>query len=668
MFDGSATPYRTALRTGRLKPLLRLEGVCKSFCAAGREVRVLDDINLTLHAGVMVAIVGPSGSGKSTLMNILGCLDRPSAGRYVLGGRDTRSLGSNALARLRRRHFGFVFQRYQLLPRLTVLENVEMPAAYTGLPAPQRRLRAVELLTKLGLAERLGHFANQLSGGQQQRVAIARALINDAAIILADEPTGALDTVTGRATLRTLLDLQALGRTVVLVTHDRDVAAYAERIIELRDGRIVSDAANPCRAIEPPPGVSCPSGQRKKSTRPTALRKLVEAFDAASHALRANRLRTALTMLGIAIGAAAVVSIMAVGEGNRRHMKATIGALASNLIEFRRGSGWNDSQASAVHSLSPGDLAAVQMQPYVEAATPLTQVLMAVRYRDANADSLVMGVGDGFFKVRAISVVHGRSIRTDDIERQAQVAVIDQVARNRLFTAGEDPVGKVIIIGNVPCTVVGVTSDASQQLFAGPGPNVLLPYTTAGVRVFGRLFFDAIVVRAAPGDDGRLVERSLTRLLAYQHGAKDFFTNNMDLLARAYESSTRSISLMLSLIASIALLVGGVGVMNILLVSVTERTREIGLRMAVGARRVDIARQFLAESVIICLIGGACGVSIALLAGLAFSFLVKEWHMAFTADAFVLALGSVAVIGTVFGIVPSRRAAALDPCQALLRE
>ncbi|HEX4583490.1 MAG TPA: ABC transporter permease, partial [Burkholderiaceae bacterium] len=553
-----------------LKPILKLKGVCKSHAMGERQLQVLKDVNLTLHSGTMVAIVGPSGSGKSTLMNILGCLDRPSAGRYQLAGRDTRTLDSDQLARLRRRLFGFVFQRYHLLPNLSAQQNVEMPAIYTGIPAVKRRERAIELLVRLGLGEHADHLPSQLSGGQQQRVAIARAIMNGGAVILADEPTGALDSETGEEMLRILLDLQAQGHTVIIVTHDMHVAACAERIIELKDGRIVADRSNARRAVP-----ATDRGARRYRLRgrraPLSLwRHVVEIFAMASCSLVSHRLRTALTMLGIVIGIASVVAIMAVGEGSQRHMQETIGAFANNLIEIRRGTGWDDAQASGVHTLQAGDVEALAQQPFIDSTTPLTRASFTVRHRDADANVQVSGVGENFFKVRGIGVVAGRPFSPDDVHWQSQVAVIDQEARHKLFLGTENPVGKVIIVGNVPCTVIGITTSAER--YAGAGANVLVPYTTAGVRLFGRPYFDSIVVRLSASRNSRLIEQGISRLLTYKHGAKDFFTNNMDSLAKAYESTTRSISLMLSLIGSIALLVGGVGVMNIMLVSVTERT------------------------------------------------------------------------------------------------
>jgi macrolide transport system ATP-binding/permease protein len=646
-----------------LKPILKLTGVCKSHWLGEREVEVLRDIDLTLHAGVMVAIVGPSGSGKSTLMNILGCLDQPSCGRYKLAGRDTRMLSSDQLARLRRRLFGFVFQRYHLLPNLSARGNVEMPAIYTGISAEKREARAIELLRRLGLGHHIDHLPNQLSGGQQQRVAIARAIMNGGGVILADEPTGALDSQTGRETLQILLELQEQGHTVILVTHDMEVAACAERIIELKDGRIIADRFNKRRT-----GARTEQRLRRLKGRRAPLslwRHVVEAFSMAKLSLACHRMRTALTMLGIVIGIASVVAIMAVGEGSRRHMQETIGAFTSNLIEIRRGGGWNDAGATGIHTLLPGDIDALVQQPYVDSTTPLTRSSFTVRHRDADTNVAVSGVGDGYFKVRNVALAAGRPIGPDDVHWQSQVAVIDPDTRRKLFLGTENPIGKVIIVGNVPCTVIGVTSVGQ---YAGAEPNVLIPYTTAGVRLFGRPYFDSIVVRLPAGRDSRLIEQGLSRLLMYKHGAKDFFTNNMDNLAKAYESTTRSVSLMLSLVASIALLVGGVGVMNIMLVSVTERTREIGIRMAVGARRSDIAKQFLAEAVAICLIGGALGIGLALAAGPVFSAFVTEWRMVFTPASIGLAFLCSTLVGLIFGLLPARKGSQLNPSEALTRE
>ena len=653
-----------------LKPILRLTGVNKAFSIGGQQISVLKDINLTLHAGAMVAIVGASGSGKSTLMNILGCLDQPSSGSYHVGGRDTRSLDSDQLARLRRQHFGFIFQRYHLLPNLTARENVEIPAIYAGTPGTERQETTTRLLARLGLSDRAGHRPSQLSGGQQQRVSIARALMNGGMIILADEPTGALDTDTGRETLQILLELQAEGHTVVIVTHDMNVAAYCERIIELRDGVIVADRPNRRDALRATMPELTPnplrSGRRRSS--PSSFKLMFEAMRMAWLALLSHRLRTALTMLGIVIGISSVVSIMAIGEGQRVHMQETIGFLTSNLIEIHRGTGWGDAQATAVHTLVPGDLETLRSLPYVDSVSPFTRASLTVRYQGTDASGLISGVGEDFFRVRGIVVSEGRAFGRDDVQRQSQVVVLSQETRRKFFAPGEDPIGKVVIVGNVPCKVIGVASEASQSLFPSDGLNLLLPYTTAGVRLFGQQYFDSMTLRLTEKQNNQLVEKDITSLLMYKHGIKDFFINNMDALAKAYEKTTESVALMLSLIAAIALMVGGIGVMNIMLVSVTERTREIGIRMAVGARRADIMKQFLAEAVVICLIGGMFGVLVSAAAGMLFDAFVKEWRMVFTPGSMMAAFFCSTLIGLFFGFMPARKAARLSPIEALTRD
>ena len=654
-----------------LKPILQLKGVGKSFTVGEQEVVVLRDINLTIHAATMVAIVGASGSGKSTLMNILGCLDRPTSGQYIAGGRDTESLSSDEMAKLRGKYFGFVFQRYHLLPNLSALENVEIPAIYAGTPSHERLASATRLLERLGLGDRLDHRPNQLSGGQQQRVGIARAMLNGGRVILADEPTGALDSETGQEMLQILLDLNAQGNTVILVTHDMQVAAYAERIIEIKDGRIVGDRPN---IRDPALGSQAKRISGKRRAKPvntfwSRLKHLAEAFRMARLALVSQRLRTALTMLGIIIGIASVVSIDAIGEGGQRHIRETIGPLVSNRVELRRGSGWGDT-AEGIHSMLPGDIASIKEQPYVHSVTPMTMASFPVRFANASTTGMVTGVGESFFAVRGVKLSEGRAFREDEIERQSQVVVIDQEARRELFRNGENPIGQAIIIGIVPCTVIGVTSQQSKDLFSASGPNILMPYSTAGIRLFGFQHFDSITVRIREGQDSHLAEKNLATLLSYRHGARDFFTNNMDTLAQAYEQTTRSISLMLSLVASIALMVGGIGVMNIMLVSVSERTREIGIRMAVGARRSDILKQFLVEAIVICLIGGILGTLLSFLAGYVFSLFatVTKWKMILTWQSIALAFFCSSLIGVTFGFLPARKASLLHPHDALSRD
>ncbi|KVN32237.1 macrolide transporter [Burkholderia pyrrocinia] len=682
------------------RPLLQLTNVTRRFATGDKDVVVLKDVSLSIDAGEIVAIVGASGSGKSTLMNILGCLDHPSEGRYTVGGRETGTLDGDELARLRREHFGFIFQRYHLLPHLSAVGNLEMPAVYAGSPQAERRARASRLLARLGLADREDHRPSQLSGGQQQRVSIARALMNGGEVILADEPTGALDSKSGRDVMRILLELNALGHTVILVTHDEHVARHARRIVEISDGEIVADRPNPHPAIdtaEADTDAEDDAGGVATSVRPArdtahaharthgddalsvvapprarrlsaGTGRFAEAFRMAWIALVSHRLRTLLTMLGIIIGIMSVVSIVAIGEGAKRYMLEEIGSIGTNTINLYPGLDWGDSRADAIQTLVPADVAALAEQPYVDSVTPETSRSLLLRYRNVDVNALVSGVGDRFFQVRGMRMAQGVAFGADEVRRQAQVAVIDQNARRKLFGANRNPLGEVILIGNLPCVVIGVTADKKSAFGDVKSLNAWVPYTTASGRLFGQQYFDSITVRVRDGQPSQAAEQSVTKLIAQRHGRKDFFTYNMDSVVKTVAKTGQSLTLLLSLIAVISLVVGGIGVMNIMLVSVTERTREIGIRMAVGARQADILQQFLVEAVLVCLLGGAIGIALSFGVSILFSLFVEQWKMVFSAGAIVSAFLCSTLTGVVFGYMPARNASRLDPIDALARD
>lgn len=683
------------------QPLLKLAAVTRRFPAGDKDVVVLNNVNLSIHAGEIVAIVGASGSGKSTLMNILGCLDHPSEGTYTVGGRDTHMLDSDELAQLRREHFGFVFQRYHLLPHVDAVANLEMPAIYAGTPRAERHARARELLARLGLADRAHHRPGQLSGGQQQRVSIARALMNGGHVILADEPTGALDTKSGQDVIRILHELNALGHTIVIVTHDKAVARHARRIIEISDGEIVADRPNrhyaealaeagvdAAEASEaeasallarerhdtPPPAaveadVHADTGTGTRTRRFTAgSGRFAEACRMAWIALVSHRLRTLLTMLGIIIGITSVVSIVAIGEGAKRYMLDEIGSIGTNTINIYPGTDWGDSRADAIQTLVPADVAALAEQPYVDSATPETSRTLLLRYRNIDVNALVSGVGDRFFQARGMRFALGVAFDEDAVRRQVQVAVIDQNTRRKLFGATRNPIGEVILVDNVPCVVIGVTADKKSAFGSVKSLNVWVPYTTASGRLFGQRYLDSITVRVRDGQPSAAAEKSLEKLMTQRHGRKDFFTYNMDSVVKTVEKTGQSLTLLLSLIAVISLVVGGIGVMNIMLVSVTERTREIGIRMAVGARQSDILQQFLVEAVLVCLLGGTIGIALSFGLGALFSMFVAQWKMVFSAGAIVTAFVCSTLTGVIFGFMPARNASRLDPIDALARD
>ncbi|MGN6827640.1 MacB family efflux pump subunit [Paucibacter sp. M5-1] len=645
--------------------LLEVRGLTREFPAGEGVVAVLRNVDLEIQAGEMVAIMGPSGSGKSTLMNILGCLDRPTRGSYKVAGQETGEMAPDALARLRREHFGFIFQRYQLLGDLSAVGNVEIPSIYAGTAAAQRHERAQRLLARLGLAERTQHRPGQLSGGQQQRVSIARALMNGGDVILADEPTGALDRASGQEVMKILEELHADGHTIILVTHDAQVAAHAQRVIEISDGEIVadrrkSDAPAPARL------------QREALAKPgSALGALVgrigEATRMALRAMVNHRLRTLLTMLGIIIGIASVVSVVALGEGSRQRILSDISAMGTNTIDIMPGSGFGDRRAGAIRTLRSGDAQALAQLGYVDSVTPTVSVSAGLRYRNVDVSASISGVGEQFFRVRGYSFAAGQAFDADAVRLQAQEAVIDDNTRKTLFPNGEPALGEVILLGSVPLRIVGVTEKKSSAFGNADALNVWLPYTTAMSRMTGQDYLRSITVRVSDAVASTVAEQGITRLLAQRHGKEDFFLMNTDSIRQTIEQTTQTITLLISSIALISLLVGGIGVMNIMLVSVTERTQEIGVRMAVGARQGDILRQFLIEAVLVCVLGGAMGVALALGTGALFDHFVKDFRMVFSSSAIIGAFAVSTLIGVVFGFLPARSAARLDPVEALAR-
>jgi macrolide transport system ATP-binding/permease protein len=662
------------------QPLLQLEQLERCFLSGDQEVSVLKNINLAIYPGELVAIIGASGSGKSTLMNILGCLDRPTRGDYLIRGQSTRSLSVDDLAALRRHYFGFIFQRYHLLPHLDAVANVEIPAIYASNDKAARRQRATQLLTRLGLADRIGHQPGQLSGGQQQRVSIARALMNGGDVILADEPTGALDSRSGQEVIAILRELHALGHTVILVTHDPQVAAHAERIIEIRDGEIVADRVHQPEASQPAlpadttsaAAAISPQEQIQPATPGQHWRarwgQFGEAFKMAGIAMASHRMRTLLTMLGIIIGIMAVVSVVALGQGAQQKVINDISSIGTNTIDIYPGKSWGDERASAIETLVPADLIALQAQVYSDSVTPSLSSNQLLRYGNITANSAIGGVGEQYFRVRGYTAAQGVLFNADDVQQQAQVVVIDHNTWKKFFPHGEDPIGEVLLLGSLPCRIIGVTSEKESPFGNSDSLNVWIPYTSAMSRLLGQNFFSSLTVRVKEGMSNAIAEQGILKLLTQRHGSQDVFTNSSDSILKTVQKTTDTLALLISAIAVISLIVGGIGVMNIMLVSVTERTQEIGIRMAVGARQSDIMQQFLIEAVLVCLCGGALGVLLSLGIGVVFSWFVQAISMVFSFTSILVAVVCSTLIGVLFGYLPARSAAQLDPIEALARE
>ena len=647
--------------------LLRLSGVWREYQAGDHPVAALKAIDLGIEAGEMVAIMGVSGSGKSTLMNILGCLDRPTQGSYEIYGRNTAELSPDELAALRREYFGFIFQRYHLLPDLDAQANVEAPAIYAGWDGRRRRERSMALLTRLGLSDRLDHRPNQLSGGQQQRVSVARALMNGGEVILADEPTGALDSRSGAEMMTLLEELNAEGHTIVLVTHDAKVAAHARRIVEIKDGEIVSDR---------PTGRPAPEQARPHAAPPKAgtrwlasLTQPKEALRMALAAMNAHRLRTFLTMLGIIIGVASVTSIVALGAGSRQAVLGEIGAMGSDTVTVYPGVGAGDPRAVEVHTLTVTDAETLKAQSYADGVTPTVDTKGLLRFGNVSVPGSINGVGEQYFKVRNVRIAEGRAFGRDDVAGYVQDVVIDAATAKSLFPNGADPIGKTIFVAGMPASVVGVAAPNANVIFGtGDELRVFAPYTTVMARILHEPDLRSVIIRLAEGVPSPVAEGAITRLLNLRHEKTDFYLVSSDSVRRTVGAVTVVLSLLIGGIGAISLLVGGIGVMNIMLVSVTERTREIGVRTAIGARRSDIMAQFIIEAVLVSLIGGGLGVLLSFGVGAVFAQFVQAFRMIYSPGSIIAAFATASLIGLVFGWLPARNAARLDPVAALARE
>ena len=650
-------------------PLIKLENIIREFPAGESTIQVLKGINLTINAGEMVAIIGASGSGKSTLMNILGCLDKPTRGIYAISGRTTSQLSPDELAELRREHFGFIFQRYHLLNALTAQGNVEIPAIYAGVTNEQRQSRAANILARLGLADKINNKPNQLSGGQQQRVSIGRALINGGQIILADEPTGALDRKSGLEVMTILRELHQQGHTVIIVTHDPNIAQSAQRIIEISDGNIISDSINPNYSSDQVDNRQVKQIEITKTQDNFSAKyyRFRDAFKMAILSMLSQRLRTFLTMLGIIIGIASVVSMVALGEGTKQKILSNINSLGTSTLEIYAGSGFGDRNADKITTLRSSDADFLAQQSFVHSTTPNLSTSVYFRINNLAVTGTVNGVGEQFFAVRGYTISQGIAFNQEAVNASAQEAVIDENTVKRLFS-DQNPVGKILMVGQLPVRIIGVATKQQQGFGNNESLNIWLPYTTVINRMVGQTSLKSITVRINDNIDLSVAEQAINKIMLQRHGTKDFFIFNSDSIRETVNSSAWVLTLLISTIALISLVVGGIGVMNIMLVSVTERTREIGVRMAVGARSSDILQQFLIEAVLVCLIGGTLGIVLSFLIGFIFNYLVTSFAMSFSIISIIAAFSCSSMIGIIFGYVPAKRAAKLDPIYALERE
>ncbi len=659
-------------------PLIELRGIRKRYGGKDKpEVEVLHGIDLTIRAGEFIAIVGASGSGKSTLMHLLGCLDRPSSGSYRFAGEDVSTFGADELAWLRRKAFGFVFQGYHLIPTESARENVEIPAVYAGLPKDERAQRAISLLGRLGLSDKLDNRPGQLSGGQQQRVSIARALMNGGHIILADEPTGALDSRSGAEVMALLRELADSGHTVILITHDRDVAAQARRVVEIRDGRIVADNTNETdetdrhrRDGQKPSrhcGLSLPDIARAREDTGTPFwTGLREAIRAAWRVMWIHRVRTGLTLLGIVIGVASVIIMLAIGEGTKQQVIDQMGSLGTTVMYMS-----SDIPPAGGPSgvITEEDLDAIARLPEISRVMPVIGDPLLVRHGNVDKQIYVFASPHIMPVIHHWRVAQGRFFTDREDRELAPVVVLGHQIARSFFPHRPDPVGQYLLIGSAPFEVIGVMAERGAESGSQDyDAMIFIPYRAGRARVYqAQEQPDYVVMEAVSIDQVQAAETAVRTLLLERHGGReDFRIGNAAARLKAQMEARDTMTRMLGLVAAVSLLVGGIGVMNVMLMTVRERTREIGIRMATGAREYDILNQFLIEAMLVTIVGGTAGVVLGLTVGAWLIF--WEVPVIFSFSVMIGAFACAVVTGLVFGYMPARTAARLDPVVALSAE
>lgn len=647
-------------------PLIELSGIRKRYGGGDQpEVEVLHGVDLSIYAGEFVAIVGTSGSGKSTMMNILGCLDRPTEGTYKFNGQDVSTLSGDALAWLRREAFGFVFQGYHLIPTESARENVEVPAIYAGISEEARAERAEALLTRLGMRDKMANRPNQLSGGQQQRVSIARALMNGGNIVLADEPTGALDSKSGAEVMTLLRELADAGHTVILITHDRDVAEQARRVIEIKDGNIIADSGTQSLPEVTGKFAAIDMHDAVKDQGTPFWNGVHEALRTAWRGMRINRSRTVLTLLGIVIGVVSVIVMLAIGEGAKQQVVAQMGAMGPNMMYV--GSRIPDT-GGPVGVITLDDFEAILALPEVERVMPVLRDPALARYGNESMRLEVLGVSESLPKVHRWQVAQGRFFNATENAQIAPVVVLGADVYDKLFPDGKNPLGRQMLLNGAPFEVIGVMkrkgADSGNNK---PDEQIFVPHQTGMVRVFPQLRDESYgVIEAVSSDLVLQAQSKIEELMYKRHGRSDFRVYNSAARMQAEAETRNTMTLMLSLIAAVSLLVGGIGVMNVMLMTVRERTKEIGIRMATGARQKDILRQFLTEAMLVTVSGGVVGVVLGLVIG-AVLIMIKV-PVVFSVTAIAGAFGCAVATGVIFGYMPAKSAAQLDPVVALVGE
>jgi len=672
--------------------MIEISNLTKTYQMGDVRVEALRGVTLTIEPGEFVAIMGPSGSGKSTLMHVLGLLDSPSSGSYRLQGEEVSHLTGDALSTLRSRTIGFIFQQFNLLQRTSALDNVALPLQYssttvrratpacrTGRSEAGRRTSDAEtLLAQVGLSDRMHHKPNELSGGQQQRVAIARAMVNHPAILFADEPTGNLDSTSEKEIMKLLLDLNAQGVTLVLVTHEEEIGALARRVIRMRDGVVVSDekmTRREERGEKKTPLNLSPLTPLSSSSNMSPFHNLIGYTRQAWISLAANKVRSGLSMLGILIGVAAVIAMLALGRGAKEAVEKSLSSLGSNLLILMSGgrrSGAVMMQAGSVTRFTPEDgQFLLERVPGITAVNPTATGRGQIVFGNKNWNTQVVGVTPAYEDLRGYKPALGRFFTEQENHQRARVVLLGDKPYRELF-GNASPIGEYVKINRVPFQVIGVFPVKGASGWRDQDDLIVVPVETAMRRLLGKTHVDYIDLQVASPDQmedvqDRVRELIIQKLRLPPSLEDSFDIRNLAEIQAAVSASSKVMSMLLSVVAAISLLVGGIGIMNIMLVSVTERTREIGLRKAVGARRKDILAQFLVEAATTSLLGGILGILLGVSISLGLATFAN-WTVKIGLDSILISTLFSATVGIIFGLWPARKAAALDPITALRYE